>query len=78
MYILPRVLTHVMLRFSVHAEGKTRRQHAFIVDGMSLKFALEEHHRETLREICYSVVTVLCCRMSPLQKAQVRRHSPLL
>ena len=52
-------------------EAGSGRRFALVMDGMSLKFALDPIHTPRLRRICLSVVTVLCCRMSPLQKAQV-------
>ena len=45
-------------------------KYAFIIDGMSLAIALK-HYPDDIRFVCRNVVTVLCCRMSPLQKAQV-------
>ncbi|XP_070539119.1 phospholipid-transporting ATPase IF-like isoform X5 [Ptychodera flava] len=45
-------------------------KHALCVDGMSLSFALN-HHSELFRMICEACVAVLCCRMTPLQKAEV-------
>lgn len=47
--------------------------HALIVDGMSLAYALD-HHDDLLRSVCQKVVTVLCCRMSPIQKAKVCKN----
>ena len=44
--------------------------YAMVVDGPSLFHALE-HHKDTLRNLCLQCVAVLCCRMSPLQKAEV-------
>ena len=46
------------------------QQYALTIDGMSLVYALGEH-LDTLRDICLKCVAVLCCRMSPLQKAKV-------
>ncbi len=50
--------------------NKEEVRHALIVDGASLAIALK-HLESDLRVVCQNVVTVLCCRMSPLQKAQV-------
>lgn len=49
---------------------KSTEKHALVVDGKSLSFALESHS-ELLRTVCEGCVTVLCCRMSPIQKAMV-------
>ncbi|CAG5135255.1 unnamed protein product, partial [Candidula unifasciata] len=43
---------------------------ALIIDGQSLVFAIRQH-TEMLRELCSRCVAVLCCRMSPIQKAEV-------
>ena len=46
------------------------QQYALVIDGMSLAYALGSHV-EALRDICLKCSAVLCCRMSPLQKAKV-------
>ncbi|BFZ06129.1 hypothetical protein BsWGS_09169 [Bradybaena similaris] len=43
---------------------------ALIIDGQSLVFAIRQH-THILRELCSRCVAVLCCRMSPIQKAEV-------
>lgn len=43
---------------------------ALIIDGKSLAFALYEHS-SLLRKLCKKCAAVLCCRMTPLQKAEV-------
>lgn len=48
-----------------------------IVDGFSLAFALGEH-TEIFRKLCQMCEAVLCCRMSPLQKAEVCTSTCLL
>jgi phospholipid-translocating ATPase len=42
----------------------------FVVDGESLAHSLREH-RQLLSEVCSHCNTVVCCRMSPIQKAEV-------
>ncbi|XP_032795610.1 phospholipid-transporting ATPase IF-like isoform X1 [Daphnia magna] len=42
----------------------------FVVDGESLAHSLKEH-RQLLSEVCSHCNTVVCCRMSPIQKAEV-------
>ena len=54
--------------------GEARR-HALVVDGRSLAYALDAYH-EQLRRVCERCVTVLCCRMTPIQKALVRVSPP--
>eukprot|EP00058_Branchiostoma_floridae_P020846 XP_002606336.1 hypothetical protein BRAFLDRAFT_67579 [Branchiostoma floridae] len=44
--------------------------HALVVDGMSLAHILTDH-RDMFMELCQNCTAVLCCRMSPLQKAEV-------
>ncbi|CAL1593341.1 unnamed protein product [Knipowitschia caucasica] len=47
-------------------------QHGLVVDGASLSLALREHEK-LFMEVCKNCSAVLCCRMSPLQKAKVVR-----
>lgn len=42
----------------------------FVVDGESLAHSLKEH-RQLLSEVSSHCTTVVCCRMSPIQKAEV-------
>jgi phospholipid-translocating ATPase len=44
---------------------------ALIIDGPSLKFALDESIREVFLELGCHCKAVICCRVSPLQKAKV-------
>ncbi|XP_076435562.1 phospholipid-transporting ATPase IF-like [Babylonia areolata] len=54
------------------SEGEA--EHVLVIDGQSLGFALATKEcRALLLGLCYSCVAVLCCRMSPLQKAEVVR-----
>ncbi|XP_055342476.1 phospholipid-transporting ATPase IF-like [Paramacrobiotus metropolitanus] len=48
------------------------RENCLVVDGASLKLAWE-HHRTLLRDVAMGCVAVLCCRMSPIQKALIVR-----
>ncbi|KAM9824665.1 LOW QUALITY PROTEIN: phospholipid-transporting ATPase IF [Neosynchiropus ocellatus] len=47
-------------------------QYGLVVDGASLSLALRKHEKLFL-EVCRKCSAVLCCRMSPLQKAKVVR-----
>ncbi|XP_025080273.1 probable phospholipid-transporting ATPase IF isoform X3 [Pomacea canaliculata] len=47
-------------------------EYVLIIDGQSLHHVLA-NHQPALRQLCSSCVAVLCCRMSPIQKAQVVR-----
>ncbi|THD24932.1 Phospholipid-transporting ATPase [Fasciola hepatica] len=44
-----------------------------VIDGQSLNYALEIPLREKFTQCCLSATTVLCCRLTPLQKAEVVR-----
>ncbi|XP_038049880.1 probable phospholipid-transporting ATPase IF isoform X2 [Patiria miniata] len=57
-------------RFLEQMRAEPQVKYAMVVDGPSLFHALE-HHKDTLRDLCLNCVAVLCCRMSPLQKAEV-------
>ncbi|KAK3752469.1 hypothetical protein RRG08_032761 [Elysia crispata] len=46
------------------------REFSLVIDGKSLAYALRKH-KSWLRELCSYCVAVLCCRMSPIQKAEV-------
>eukprot|EP00741_Cyanophora_paradoxa_P014910 tig00020830_g14384.t1 len=51
--------------------GKPRvRERALVIDGATLSIALERH-RELLQGACSACAAVICCRVSPLQKALV-------
>ena len=43
-----------------------------VVDGQSLAVALK-HHRDIFSEVAKRCEAVVCCRMSPIQKAEVER-----
>ncbi|OON21187.1 phospholipid-translocating P-type ATPase, flippase [Opisthorchis viverrini] len=42
-----------------------------VIDGVSLQHALHPSMRMAFLDLCMKVTTVLCCRMTPLQKASV-------
>jgi phospholipid-translocating ATPase len=49
--------------------GAQRR--ALVIDGTTLKYALESHSKALLLELGTRCASVVCCRVSPMQKAQV-------
>ncbi|KAJ3156875.1 hypothetical protein HDU86_003410 [Geranomyces michiganensis] len=53
------------------AAGAAPDSYAFIIDGESLKFALEPRCKALLLELGCRCAAVVCCRVSPLQKAMV-------
>ncbi|KAK7484877.1 hypothetical protein BaRGS_00023920 [Batillaria attramentaria] len=65
---------HCLERITSHIRtvtmGDGGEEYALIVDGQTLKYALADH-TEVFLQLCHSCIGVLCCRMSPLQKAQV-------
>lgn len=50
----------------------TTQSYAFIVDGSTLNVVFEKQMAEDFKEICIQCEAVLCCRMTPGQKAQVK------
>ncbi len=44
---------------------------ALVIDGETLGFVFEIKYEETFRDIAQKCVAVLCCRMSPSQKAEI-------
>src|SRR6266487_3165689 len=55
---------------NVSVQNDHQPSFAFIVDGRSLYMAMK-CCRDKLRTVCENCTVVLCCRMSPIQKAEV-------
>ncbi|KAL7750854.1 phospholipid transporting ATPase [Sorochytrium milnesiophthora] len=53
------------------ADEPSDRAFALVIDGDSLRWALDERCRTLFLDLCINCRSVLCCRVSPLQKAQV-------
>ncbi|XP_065215293.1 probable phospholipid-transporting ATPase IA isoform X3 [Planococcus citri] len=53
------------------AIGKPRNPLALIIDGTTLKYALAPEIRADFLLLCTSCKSVICCRVSPMQKAEV-------
>ncbi|KAK4467824.1 hypothetical protein MN116_008747 [Schistosoma mekongi] len=51
--------------------GMANESIGLIIDGQSLQYALHTSLRHAFLELCMNVTTVLCCRMTPLQKASI-------
>jgi len=49
---------------------KSKEKNALVITGQALIFALKDHPTKFL-ELCELCLAVICCRVSPLQKAQV-------
>ncbi|XP_039280829.1 phospholipid-transporting ATPase IA isoform X2 [Nilaparvata lugens] len=53
------------------ALGRNNNSLGLVVDGHSLKFALSHELRRDFLQLCLSCRSVICCRVSPIQKAEV-------
>ncbi|KAI9179474.1 aminophospholipid translocase [Blastocladiella emersonii ATCC 22665] len=66
------------LRAGATAAGEQNESLALIIDGRTLDFALEKDLEKTFLELACNCKAVICCRVSPLQKALVvklvKRH----
>lgn len=51
--------------------GKSCNSYTLIIDGQSLKHALTHDLKMDFLELCLSCKSVICCRVSPMQKAEV-------
>ncbi|XP_025421825.1 probable phospholipid-transporting ATPase IA isoform X2 [Sipha flava] len=51
--------------------GKSANPCTLIIDGQSLKHALSHDLKMDFLELCMSCKSVICCRVSPMQKAEV-------
>lgn len=55
-----------------HHHGQTTfRRRALVIDGVTLKYALEPSNKHFLLRLGMECASVICCRVSPKQKAQV-------
>lgn len=52
--------------------GSSGQKLSLLIDGKCLMYALDPSLRSTLLSLSLSCSSVVCCRVSPLQKAQVR------
>jgi magnesium-transporting ATPase (P-type) len=48
-----------------------------VIEGGALQWALEEHNQDLLMALCKECKAVVCCRVTPMQKAQVRTAAAL-
>jgi phospholipid-transporting ATPase len=51
------------------SDGQMRKDAALIIDGKTLKYALSCELRREFYELCVNCKAVICCRVSPIQKA---------
>lgn len=54
---------------SSSSESHMRKEAALIIDGKTLKYALSCELRREFYELCINCKAVICCRVSPIQKA---------
>ncbi|XP_020907982.1 probable phospholipid-transporting ATPase IF isoform X2 [Exaiptasia diaphana] len=67
----PEQCEEALMRYRDKVQNKSSSNiFGLIVDGRSLGHVFNGH-KELFKEVCRECVAVLCCRMSPLQKAQV-------
>lgn len=52
-------------------DPKANQKLALVIDGTTLKYALEDDYRDMLLRLGMKCNSVVCCRVSPKQKAQV-------
>lgn len=78
----PYVVQRITQRFSKPVTDSLRRHNrkhpgeaneavGLVIDGKTLRYATSPILRKDFLKLCMSVTTVLCCRMTPLQKASV-------
>ncbi|KAH8854908.1 putative phospholipid-transporting ATPase IH [Schistosoma japonicum] len=70
-----RISLHIDMDQSRHRHtkrpGATGEPMALVIDGKSLRYALHPSLQKPFLDLCFHLTTVLCCRMTPLQKASV-------
>ena len=52
-------------------EGLLQMQYALVIDGKALIYTLSPRLRDKFLKVGLKCTAVLCCRVSPLQKAQI-------
>lgn len=58
---------------ATRARGDMSQQHAVVIDGETLRHALDAAIKPLFLELTTQCETVVCCRVSPAQKAQTVR-----
>lgn len=72
------LVTSLYSRLYCRSWSSANQDYGFIIDGASLSMVLNSssdssHYKNLFLQICQNCTAVLCCRMAPLQKAQVGR-----
>lgn len=52
-------------------QSKSKNEYALIVDGKTLIYCLNQEIRKSFMKICLACKSIICCRVSPSQKAEV-------
>lgn len=66
-----QILTRLGEDLKYVKEFKSKKSFAYIIDGKTLSYVFKFQLSDKLRDICEECDAVLCCRMSPSQKAEV-------
>lgn len=53
------------------AVGKSTSPFTLVIDGQALKHALSHDLKMDFLQLCLNCKSVICCRVSPMQKAEV-------
>ncbi|KAL3683459.1 hypothetical protein R1sor_001481 [Riccia sorocarpa] len=64
---------HRQQRSKMRNEGSYHSEMATVIEGISLSVALEDSNKIVFLQLCQLCRSVICCRVSPIQKAQVTR-----
>nr|VZI26047.1 unnamed protein product [Spirometra erinaceieuropaei] len=68
-----KAVTGSLRRLGRKHPGEANEAVGLVIDGKTLRFATSPVLRKDFLKLCMSVTTVLCCRVTPLQKASVVR-----
>ncbi|XP_024528142.1 probable phospholipid-transporting ATPase IA [Selaginella moellendorffii] len=68
---IPQMLTNMLEEAQKNAQAVDSTYMAVVIEGDSLAVALEEDNKLVFLELCQLCRTVICCRVSPIQKAKV-------
>ncbi len=65
-------LSFLYFRMGELSQSEPDRQFALVIDGSSLALTMQ-NFKDDLTHLCQQASAVLCCRLSPLQKAEVNK-----
>ncbi|GFH14237.1 phospholipid-transporting ATPase, partial [Haematococcus lacustris] len=58
---------------AVEGEAPSINKVGLVIEGGALALALKPEHQDTLMKLCNACKSVVCCRVSPMQKAAVTK-----